>query len=98
MTIDYILAYAIINMIANRLNYSAEAIRKGRQSQKLAKVRCIAIHEIKANTGLKNGQIAKIFGCGSHCMVSNRTLVYQDLSFSNFEFKKMARICRIEIL
>lgn len=96
MNIDYILAYAIINMVANRLNYSVEAIIKGRQSQKLAKVRCIAIHEIKANTGLKNGQIAKIFGCGSHCMVSNRIMVYEHLFFTSHEFKKDARIAKVE--
>lgn len=98
MNINYLLAYAIINIIGSKLNYSSETITHGRQSQKLAKVRCIAIHEIKLNTGLKNIEIARIFNCGSHCMVSERLKAYKELSFSNFEFKKMVRVSKIEIL
>jgi len=88
------LAETIINHVADKLNVEPEAILTPSRSKVLAPIRCICIHEIKANTGLSHIKIAKIFGCNSHCMITNRLQVYDSLLFTSSSFKKMVRISK----
>lgn len=94
MTDKEILAYEIIDHVATKLNIPLEVILKGRQSQILSPVRAICVFEVKHHTGLINKQIAKMFGCKTHCMVSNRLKRYADLMITSREFKKMVRISK----
>lgn len=89
-----LLAYKIIDHVATKLNIPLEVILKGKQSQTLSPVRAICVFEVKHHTGLINKKIAKIFGCNSHCMVSNRLKRYADLMITSREFKKMVRISK----
>lgn len=89
MNQNHKMANEIISFIADKLGVDVPTILNSKQSKRMGPIRAICIYEIKINTFLKNIEIAKLFNCESHCMVSNRLLTYK-LLLKKRVFRNMA--------
>lgn len=87
-------AYMILEYVSDRLNVDAYTVLDASRSRDFSNERTICVYEIKTNTGLKNVEIANLFNCKRHCMVSNKMRTYRHLIFTSHDFKKMARTAK----
>lgn len=83
-------ALTIINDVAKILDVSPENL-KAYRLQKYSLEKCACIREIRQRTTLRNWQIAPLFNCNSHCMISYHTALYRDKIGTDRDLRIIAR-------